>query len=232
MPNIDETSLQNIGNSLEEPVDNQEVESQAEPEKVKLGEQEYTTEELSELVGLGSRAREIGEAHGGFDKFVTEYGRKSERIGELKKELESLSSQKVVEPEETSIEQAREAARKLGIVLKDDLDGYYQNRRGAEKLLENCQTLETKLDGSDGRPKFETERVLEFMNQNTGFTDPMRAYEAMHLDEVSSWKAEQINKSRTTGISTVTETVTNKMPESVRATKDNLYDLIKEQINN
>lgn len=242
-PQIDESSLQKVGESLEEnsqeevqPEETQpesQSESQPEVQKTKIGEKEYTSEELSELVGLGSRAKEIGESHGGFDKFVSEYGRKSERIGELNKKLEEIEKTKVSgEPAEVEdqIEQARQAARKLGIVLKDDLDGYYQNRRGAEKLLETCQSLEGKIDGSDGRPKFDTQKVLEFMNQNPGFTDPQRAYEALNLDEVSNWKAEQISKKRSGGISTITETNTNKSPQPVVANKDNLHALISEQM--
>lgn len=244
MVNLDDTSLENLGNALEEEVaedtgeleeTQEETEEATEPEvqRTKIGDQEYTSEELSELVGLGARAKDIGNSHGGFDKFVSEYGRKSERIGELNKKLEevekSKSSGESTEVVGDQMEEARQAARKLGIVLKDDLDGYYQNRRSAEKLIENCQTLEGNIDGTDGRPKFDTTKVLEFMNQNPGFTDPERAYKAMNLDEISNWSAEQISRKKSKGINTVTETSTNKVPEPVRANKDNLHSLISEQ---
>lgn len=242
-PQIDESSLQNVGASLEETVEETQeeqteevqVEETAQPEKIKLGDREYTSDELSELVGLGSRAREIGESHGGFDKFVSEYGRKSERIGELKKQLEERTAQTTTQTtkdpmsDEALMEEARAQARKLGIVLKDDLDSYYQNRKGAEELLSKCTNLEETIDGSDGRPKFNTTEVLEFMNANTSFTDPMKAYEAMNLDKVASWKAEQLSKTRTGGIETMTNVNPNKQPQSVVPNKDNLRDLIAEQ---
>lgn len=248
MVDLDTTSLQNMGDALDEVVEDQEettdevvetpeveTEQETESERIKVGEKEYTSDELSELVGLGSRAKEVGDSHGGFDKFISEYGRKSERIGELNKKLEEIEKSKAsgesTEVVGDQMEEAREAARKLGIVLKDDLDGYYQNRRSAEKLIESCQTLEGKIDGSDGRPKFDTTKVLEFMNQNPGFTEPERAYKAMYIDEISSWSANQINKSKSKGITTVTDTNTNKVPPTIKAGKDNLHALISEQFN-
>lgn len=245
MVTLDESSLNGMSDALEESVvetqeeETQEVQTESpvetESTSFKLGDREYNSDELSELVGLGSRAKELGESHGGFDKFVSEYGRKSEKIGELNKRLTELETSKQnlapVAEVEDNLEEARTAARKLGIVLKDDLDSYYQNRRSAEKLIDNCQTLEQSIDGSDGRPKFDTVKVLEFMEKNTGFTDPKRAYEAMNIDSVSSWKAEQLNKNKSVGISTITETESNKSPEPVRANKDNLYALIAEQMN-
>jgi len=236
---IDESSLHNLGAVLEEEVQEEGVEespqeesSEPEIQRVKVGEQEYTSDELSELVGLGSRAKEIGDSHGGFDKFVSEYGRKSERIGEYKKQLEELERTKQTgEPVdvEQGMREAQSAARKLGIVLKDDLDGYYQNRRGAEKLLETCSDLEISIDGTDGRPKFDKTKVLEFMEINPGFTEPERAYKAMHVDEISDWKASKTNiKPR--GINTETSTNTNKVPVKVSANRDNLHALIAEQM--
>ena len=199
--------------------------------RIKVGEQEYTQDELNELVGLGSRAREVGSAHGGFDKFVSEYGRKSERIGELKKQLDEKAKPVEGDPED-QIEQAKLAAKRLGIVLKEDLESYsenyYTNRRAGEKLLESCSSLESEIDGTDGRPKFETQKVLDFMNINAGYTDPKRAYEAMNLDVISDWKAERINKSRSKGITTITNTSGQKMPSEVKVTKDNLQSLISE----
>ena len=200
--------------------------------KIKVGEQEYTQDELNELVGLGSRAREVGSAHGGFDKFVSEYGRKSERIGELKKQLDEKAKPTESGDPEDQIEQARLAAKRLGIVLKEDLESYsenyYTNRRAGEKLLESCSSLESEIDGTDGRPKFETQKVLDFMNINQGYTDPKRAYEAMNLDVISDWKAERINKSRSKGITTITQSSGQKMPSEVKVTKDNLQSLISE----
>ncbi len=243
---IDETSLQNMGSDMEAALaeetpaesgeefdSSKDTEEPDVAEKIKFKDREYTPEELDELVGLGSRAKELGDSHGGFDKFVTEYGRKSEKIGELNRQLEQLSKVQTtgapVEEVEDQMEAARDAARKLGIVLKDDLDTYYQSRRGAERLLESCGELEAEIDGSDGRPKFETTAVLEFMEKNAGFTDPKRAYEAMNLDTISSWKAEKLSKTKAGGITTITTGGGEKLPPQVKPTGDNLRDLISEQ---
>jgi len=212
---------------------------------VKIGEREYSQDDLQELVGLGERAREVGESHGGFDKYVSEFGKKSQRIGDLKKELEEvknpINSQGGLTDEAT--QQAKDAARKLGIVLTDDIkdmvgeilksefDDQYSARRSGEKLLDQVKGLEKEIDGSDGRPKFDSEKVLEFMSENRGFTDPQKAYEAMNMDQMSTWKAEQIISKRRSGITTDTGTRQNKTPQDVSVNKENLHDLMREALN-
>lgn len=212
---------------------------------VKIGEREYSQEDLQELVGLGERAREVGDSHGGFDKYVSEFGKKSQRIGELKKELEAVKNPIAQDGGLTdeATQQAKDAARKLGIVLTDDIkdmvgeilksefDNQYSARRSGEKLLEEVQGLEKQIDGTDGRPKFEAEKVLEFMQENRGFTDPQKAYEAMNLDKMAEWRANQILSKRRSGITTDTGTRTNKMPQEVSVNKENLHDLMREALN-
>lgn len=233
---VADINVEDLNASLEEGQENaipeiveETREEVVEEQKVKLGEQEYSQEELSELVGLGSRARELGNAHGGFDKFVSEFGRKSETIGKLKRELEESNKPKELLDSEAEIEQAREAARKLGIVLKDDLEDYYANRRSGEKLLETCSTLESSIDGTDGRPKFETTKVLEFMAVNQGFTDPKRAYEAMNLDQIANWKVENLRGNKG-GITTMTSAPAQKMPEDRKPDRNSLTDFIREAL--
>jgi len=104
-----------------------------------------------------------------------------------------------------AIEEARTAARKLGIVLNDELTDkvvtkedfrkYYVQERAAEKLLEEADKLETDIDGSDGRPKFNKIEVLEYM-QNTGHKKLMDAYEAKYKSQTDEWRANQILKAK------------------------------------
>jgi soluble cytochrome b562 len=233
----DDTSLNSMSEALGEVEETQEVEEatkeveqETQVEKLKVGDQEFTQEELSELVGLGSKAKEVGEHHGGFDKFVSEFGKKSQRIGELQEKLDEFNTAKQTgdaEGVEDSLEQARDAARKLGIVLKDDLDSYYENRRQGERLLESCQSLEETIDGSDGRPKFEAKEVLEFMAENPGFKDPNKAYEALHMDEMTSWRVAKLQKEKK-GIVTQEETSLSKQPKTVTPNRENLHSLIGE----
>lgn len=239
MPELDDSKLAGMGEALGTETQVETPQVQPEITKVKVGDHEYTNDELSELVGLGSRAKEIGVSHGGFDNFVSEYGRTKNNIGELKKQIEDLQKQQttgvITQTGEDQLEQAREAARKLGLVLKDDLENfsqeYYTNRRAGEKLLESCQELETEIDGADGRPKFEIQKVLEFMKENPGFKDPKRAYEAMNLDQIAEWKVEHIRKSKGKGISTITDTQSHKQPSEVRPNNSNLLDLVSEAMN-
>ena len=64
-------------------------EVQEEPEKIKVGDQELTKEELEDLVGIGYKAKEWSEKAGvEFDELKTKFGKRGERIGEYKRVLE------------------------------------------------------------------------------------------------------------------------------------------------
>jgi hypothetical protein len=232
---IDTSKLEeDLGKELggDEPQEEQNEEVQEEVTSIKLGDKEYSQEELESLVGLGTKAKEIEANHGGLDKFVSEFGKKSQRIGELNKEIENLKGGQTTTQTQEGVDpyqQAREAAQKVGLVMKDDLDSYYEQRRQAEKLLDSASKLEKEIDGSDGRPKFESEKILEFM-KSTGATDPEKAYIQMHLDDVARWKAEQILKGKNKGIITNTDTVATKTPPKVGVNADNLHNLISEEM--
>lgn len=237
-----------IGDAMDE-VDEttpEEGGSEEEVESIKVGEKEYSAEDLEAIVGLGQRAKEIGESHGGFDKYVSEFGKKSQRIGDLKKEIEESKSAVVTKEggltDEAKVE-AQKAARELGIVLTDDVekavaealdkgfDNRYASRRSGEKLLEEVKTLATDIDGTDGRPKFDGEKVLSFMQENPGFKDPSRAYKAMHLDEIAEWSANQVLSKKKKGITTNTQTKSGKAPKEVAVNRDNLHEQMVEALN-
>lgn len=229
----------------EQETETKSEEVEVEVENIKVGEKEYTAEELESLVGLGVRAKEVGDSHGGFDKYVSEFGKKSQRIGDLNKEIEEFKKPPVTEQgalSDEALTEAQNAARKLGIVMSDDVKGMvaeilkkdfdqlYVSRRSGEKLLDEVKGLEKDINGEDGRPKFESDKVLDFMNQNPGFTEPKQAYEAMHPDKMAQWRVDQImNKKR--GITTNTSTQSSKTPPSVGVNHSNLDEMMREALN-
>ena len=60
-----------------------------EEEKIKLGEQEFSEDELQDLIGAGKKLKEIEEKQGQpVEDILTSWGRRGETIGELKKKAE------------------------------------------------------------------------------------------------------------------------------------------------
>lgn len=227
----------------EEQVEEKEVEEEV--EKIKLGEDEYTQDELQRYVELGKIGVEAEEKYNTkLDKVWPEYSKKSNELKEALDKLEELQGQieqKAETGEKTpdqGIEEARQAAKKLGIVTDDAFEDfmgksfrkYYMQERSAERLLDEAKSLEKELDGKDGRPKFETEEVLTFMSENPGFKDLNRAYEAMHPEEMAEWRANKILEGKKKGIVTQEETP-SKTPEQVKVNKGNLKELISEIVN-
>lgn len=210
-------------------------------EKIKIGEKEYTQDELTELVGMGEKTREIETTlNTKIDKVYPAFTRTTQEKAELEKRIKEMEEAKNAPQDlnEESIKQAREAAKKIGIVTKDDFAQfmqehfrpYYQQERAAERLLDECKDLEKELDGTNGQPKFKTDEVLQWMSDN-GAKNPKQAYKMMYEKEIDEFKSRELGKARRTGM--VTETDTNaggKEPARVPVTRDNIEQLMKEAL--
>lgn len=217
--------------------------------KIKLGEVEYTTEELEGLVKDGQFKREIEEKQNTkIDRVLPEYTKLTQdrKAWETERqELEQLRAEKTVAQskgsdtlDEATIAAARAEARKIGIFTKDDIEAYvnenfpkfYQNQRAGEKLLEGAEKLEAELDGKDGRPKFEIEDILTHM-RDTGIRDPYKAYKDKYETELDSWKEKQLRANRREGLlSDSASSAGGKQPAEIRPNKTNLKDLFAEAL--
>jgi hypothetical protein len=220
------------------------VEAQADAvEKIKVGDKEYSQEELTRLVGLG----EIGaEAEARYDtKLDKVWPNFQKTVNDNKALREQLSAKEAAEIQakaSTGVElspdelrkQALSQARELGIVTKEDLnevlDSYYTNRRAGEQLLEQTDTL-VKEAADLGKPKTTTAELLEFM-QERGFRNPQDAYEIMFKDQIRKWEADQLKSVRPSGLYSQSQsTAGGKTPANVKITKDNLEQLVSESLN-
>lgn len=218
---------------------------------------EYAPEEAQRLIELGSKTREYEQKwNTPLDKVWPEYGKLSQERTQWQTEKQKYESQiaqfqqKQSQGVETpsDVVQARAAAKKLGIVLdedlqsgnfvkKDDLDKWYEERRAKDTERENqikavmseAEKLEQTLDGSDGRPRFNKKTVLAYAGAY-GFTDLQKAYEDMHADVLKQWKEEQVAGSKKPGLKTLKPSGLKKEPEPVKATNDNSKDLLKEAL--
>lgn len=202
------------------------------PSKIKVGEKEYSQEELDRIVQLG----EIGvEAESKFNTKIgnvwPEYTKSREEIKQLKEELESMKQGKgeVINDDENR-DQVIQAARKYGLMTQEDVRAFYAEQKAADKLLDEVEKLEGSYNGSDGRPKFDKIDILTYMRDN-GINNPETAYKVKFEKELDDWREKKISSAAKTNIVTNTATQTgSKQPEDVKPTRDNLEQLINESL--
>lgn len=213
---------------------NPEQGEQVEIPKVKLGDKEYNQDELNALVGLGEKAREIEKNHGSIDKFVSEFGRKNEDIGKYKKEIDELRAKASagIKFEELTQEQKEIAKQQIKSVFGDELMTRqdYALQRQVEKIKDECEQLEVEIDGTDGRPKFDREKVLEHMKNPDVPKNILKAYKDLHEKELDEWRQKQIIASKPKGFYTETAVPGSKEPKEVRVTNDNVDKLFYEAV--
>src|SRR3990167_2238962 len=147
------------------------------PSTLKIGDTEYTQEQVEEMV---TRAQEVERLESQYntklDRVWPEYGKSQNRLKELEEELEDLKMKAANQPQpevlpEEQIRQARDAAKRIGLVTDDEFlntmsknfKSLYQQERQAERLIDEGQRFEKEINGSDGRPKFVLEDILEHM---------------------------------------------------------------------
>lgn len=208
--------------------------------KIKVGDKEYSQDELDSLISLGSKAQEIEKNHGSLDKFTSEWGRKNDELGKLRAENEAFKV-KSTEPVNTEFtqEQKVQAQKQLTEImggqpvtqeaLETWFESKYTTRRSAEKLIDELGDLEKEIDGSDGRPKFNGQEVLDYMAKN-GTKKPSLAYKEMHESELDAWKLKELAETKPAGFHTEDVPTGNKKPKEVRVTNTNLDALLKEQL--
>src|SRR3990167_10170484 len=210
----------------EEPTE-EPKETASEPEKIKLGDSEYTQEELDKLVSLGKIAQEAEEKYDRpITKYWPEYTKSQQRIKELEEKLQGVEQPKVEpitgSPEEVKT-QALKQAKELGLITVDDINNYIDARVEGYKLREDVDAL---IDESKeaGKPVPTETELLNYMAEN-GIRNPDKAYKLMFEDELDAWKEKKLKSIKTEGLKTQ-ETSTageTKVPEvKVPANLDDL----------
>lgn len=215
--------------------------------------QEYDPQEAQSLIDLGKKTKELEtQWDTPVDKVWPEYGKTREEIktvqierDQARAELEEFKRKQVANVETPAdIQEAKEAARKLGLVLNEDFEKggyikkdelpqlfatYQQEVDAARQVLDAGKKLETEIDGKDGRPKFNTKAVIAYAGAYN-IPDLMQAYEDMYKPELDSWKATQIESKRAGGMRTLGASGAKKVPDRVKITDDNVSELLKEHM--
>ena len=230
--------------------DNKPEETVEESTNFKFGEEGYTREQLEELVGFGKLAKEAETRYNTkIDRVYPEFTKKSQQVKEYEEKMseyeekikgyESRFNQPTNEGDE--IRQAKEAAKKLGLLTREDIEELglvtkdkfgtqYNEIRKAERLLDDMTKYSNETNGSDGRPKFDIDSMLSYM-QDTGIQDFKAAYKVRYDDELSEWKDKQLSKAKRPGLYTEeSSTYGDKMPREEKVTRDTLHDSIRQAL--
>jgi len=223
---------------FDKPEEKVEEKPEAEPEKVKVGEREYTQEELSKVVGLGEIGREAEEKYNvKLDKVWPNLQATINEKKTLEQELEVLKQAQVkgkvednipLTPEEIKA-QAKREAKNLDIVTTDDINDYIDRRLEAVAVREDTQAVVAEANEKYGI-KTDEETLLSYMI-DTGIKNPELAFKTKYEDKIDAWKEQQLEKARKPGMATdSTSSAGAKQPSNEPVTKANFFARIDEVI--
>lgn len=216
----------------EEPMDEQEQVV----EKIKVGEVEYTQEELDKYIGLGKLGVELEEKwNTKLDRVVPEYTKATQRIKDLedyKSTVEKLApkeEEKLTDKEQVLAE-AKSQLKSLGYLPADEVEK--RSREIANevfagyKLVEKVDTVLSK-QVELGYPQVNREDLLEFMNEKN-LVDPELAYKIKFEREIDAVKEKKLASIKpSTFVTERTSSAGGKQPAPVKITKANLGDVIE-----
>jgi hypothetical protein len=224
------------------------------PSNIVINGQEYSPDEAQELIDTGRKTHEYeSKWNVELDKVWPKYGVSTnyktveQERNQARQELEDfkLKQQQQVETP-ADIQSAREAARKIGIVLdedvkgkyvgKDELETWYTDRRAKEKadetavksVLEEADKIAEEVKKSGSPVRFNKKAVLAYASAY-GKTDLREAYEEMNSDELIPWKEQQLASKKAGSLKTLGMSG-KKNPEEVRMTNDNVRDALHEAL--
>ena len=212
------------------------AETTTEPEKVKVGEKEYTQDELSRLVGLGEIGAEAEEKYNvKIDKIWPNHQQTINEKKALEAEIENLKQAKIatkvdeggeLSPEELA-KQARVEARNLGLISVDDIDTYIDRRLEAKELREDTLAVVAEAEEKYGI-KTDEDAIIAHMRE-TGIRNPQKALKDLYEDKIDAWKEKQIESVKKPGMVTdSTSSAGAKEPKATPVTKDNFFAKIDE----
>ena len=221
-------------------------EKQPEPEKIKVGETDFTKEELEGLVGKAKKIDEFEKKQGqSWEEVATSWGKRGERLGAWKKatgakdpsEFEKLRESEKEKPkeqvdEEKLRQEIRAQAQKFGLLTREEaaemFEKYYTQQRGGERIYSKVSSVLLRAK-RDGNPVTTPDKLLEFMADPNNPKDPTKAYKLMfekELDEIKLKKLESIKKP---GMFTETKsTAGGKEFTPPKVTKENLKSVLKQ----
>lgn len=126
---------------------------------------------------------------------LNEYKQKAELWDKLQKDPSLAESvlkmtAKNAPQRDPVLERADEQLKSMRYVKADDVQQMIAVAFAQREFVTKMQDLAKVHDGSDGNPRFEYEKVANYMDK-TGISDPEQAYKVMYLDNLADNKAKQ-----------------------------------------
>ena len=210
------------------------------PELTKIGDKEYTSEQLESLVKLGEIGQELeGKWNTKVDRLMPEYTKATQRVSEMEKQLAALEAEKAqkleakpseeLTPDEMK-ERARGEARNLGLVLDDDINSKVLQILEARDLVRSTEKLLSQAK-EDGNPTTSSDELFKYM-QETGIRSPEKAYKLMFEDDLDKIKEQKLASLKPKNFTTMEgQGGAEKVPERKKVTRDTLGDALSEILN-
>jgi hypothetical protein len=156
-------------------------------DKIVIGEDALSPDEAKELIEAGKTMKELKEQYPDVDfkAMPAEFTKRSQELAELKKPKEEPDN----DPDAKAIDDFFDNPRvqkRLDERLKVKDDKLKEDLQ----FRETIKALEDEFDGSDGRPKFDREKVVQYGLEKEIF-NLRTAYNDLHAAELDEWK---INK--------------------------------------
>jgi hypothetical protein len=204
------------------------------PEKIKLGEEEYTQEQLSELVGLGKIGKEFSEKWDRpIEKMWPAFNEEHKELLDLRERVKQPVAPVAPTPDVSQEDikaQALAQAKELGLVTVDNINDYIESRIGAHRLLDDVEYLKETAN-VDGKPVPDEDALLNYMARE-GIRNPNTAYELLYKKELGDWEKQQVETIKQPGFTTQEPQGGPKTPpETTPTTRDNLSERIRASLN-
>lgn len=201
------------------------------PETFKVGEKEYTQDELTKLVGLGEMGREAEEKYGvTLDKVWPNHQRTINEKKELEEKLKAFETPKPTQtPEQLSAAEIKEQTRaylnEMGYVSKEQSEQIAFNMVQGFQLRQSAQNIiDSQVEA--GFPESSVDEILQHM-RDTGINDPKRAYKDKYEDQIDKIKEEKIKSLKPSAfVTSSSSTAGSKAPAPQKVTSANLRDAI------
>ena len=206
-------------------------------ETVKVGEKEYTQEELSRKVGLGELADELETKwNTKIDRLYPEYTKSTQELGELRKykeEQERLATEaKAKKGEELTPEEQKKRAiseaDQLGLVHSGNINTFIASFLQARDLIDDTEAAVEDAKEKYG-VKTTVQSVVDYMSKPENPKSPVKAIRDMFETEVDAYKTKQLTQIKSAGMDTLdTSTAGGKQPEIHKLTSlDSLRDAMR-----
>lgn len=228
---------------------NEDLKGEGDSQPVKIGDKEFTPEELTEL----------NKKAGQYDELLPEFTRKTQKLKELEEEKEGgeweypeefyedkKPKDKPTEPTSDDDKLKQKALSELeqafGPKIEERVNKQLEIRlkqSQEDTALENeLKRLESEYPGGEGKlPKFDRKEIIKHANK-TGIFNPEVAYKHLHGEAVDEWKVKELEKKKEEkkgvfvekpgGGETAPKLPTEKVPATFEEAEEAMSEMLKQ----